>query len=366
MKKQITTSEIAKRAGVSRGTVDRILHNRGKVSPESRAAIEAVLDQVGYQFNLHTSAVSLNKTYRIVVTIPQAVQGEYWGLIKEGIESAANEYYDISLDIRYCLFNQFEAESCEAVYSELLSLSPDGVVIGPVFVDYTVKLCQELDNQGIPYVFVDNFIRDTNPLTSFGTDQFTCGKVIGRLLLSSIPAGSSIAVMDIDRKGNRSKDNFSARKEGLMGYAQQKMAPGAQIHQSIFSGEAALGEKQVMDFLKEHPDVKGIAVLNSRGYLIADILQKNNIPDVHVVSMDLTADNIRCLKNGSIAALVCQRPQHQSFLAVEAIIRYLLYKNSAIEQVNYLPMDIVFQENLAYSQKTEIAWQQISTRFSSK
>lgn len=364
MKKQITTEEIARRCGVSRGSVDRVLHNRGKVSPESRAAIEAVLEQVGYQVNLHTSAISLKKTFRIVVTIPQPEEGAYWGLIREGIEDAADEYYDIRLDIRFCFFDQFVAESCDAVNAEILSLSPDGVVIGPVFVDHTVRLCQELDRRGIPYVFVDNFIQDTHPLTFFVTDQIACGRVMGRLLLSSAPAGSSIAVMDIDRKGNGSEDNFNSRKEGLLSYVQPRMADGAQVCQGYFSSEPESGEKQVMDFIGAHPDVRGIAVLNSRGYLVADILKKNHISDVTVVSMDLTDDNMRCLEDGSICALVCQRPQLQSFLAIEAIIRFLLYKSKAVSRVNYLPIDIVFPDNLAYVQRTDIEWRQVNTRFS--
>ena len=366
MKKQITTEEIARRAGVSRGSVDRVLHNRGKVSPESRAAIEAVLDEVGYQFNLHTSAVSLKKTYRIVVAIPQAVTGEYWGLIKEGIESADDEYYDFNLDIRFCLIDQFVAESCQAAYAELLALKPDGVVIGPVFVDYTIHLCQNLDAMGIPYVFVDTFLQDTNPLTSFVTDQTSCGKVIGRLLTAAIPAGNSLAVMDIDRKGIKSKDNFSRRYEGLLSFARQRLTAGGQVYHGVFSSDTRLGEKQVMDFLRQHPDVKGIGVLNSRGYLVADILSKNNISDVLVVSMDLTTDNIRCLRNNSISALVCQRPQQQSFCAIEAIIRYLLFKNNTTPQINYLPIDIVLPETLEYSLKTDIEWHQINTRFSTK
>lgn len=366
MKKQITTEEIARRAGVSRGSVDRVLHNRGKVSPESRAAIEAVLDEVGYQFNLHTSAVSLKKTYRIVVTIPQAVKGEYWGLIKDGIESAADEYYDFKLDIRFCLIDQFDAESCQAAYAELLALNPDGVVIGPVFVDYTLKLCQDLDRLGIPYVFVDTFLQGAKPLTSFVTDQTSCGKVIGRLLAASIPAGSSLAVMDIDRKGIKSKDNFSRRYEGLLSFARQRLSAGGQIYHGVFSSDSKLGEKQVMDFLRQHPDVKGIGVLNSRGYLVADILSRNNISDVVVISMDLTSDNIRCLRSNSIRALVCQRPQLQSFFSIEAIIRYLLFKNNTTPQINYLPIDIVLPETLDYSLKTDIDWHQINTRFSTR
>ena len=54
-------------AGVSAGTVDRILHRRGNVSAAKREAVEAVLGKVGYKFNIHTSAVSLKRGYHFEV-----------------------------------------------------------------------------------------------------------------------------------------------------------------------------------------------------------------------------------------------------------------------------------------------------------
>ena len=47
MSQKIRIKDIARLAGVSPGTVDRVLHNRGNVSPSARKAIDAVLEQVG-------------------------------------------------------------------------------------------------------------------------------------------------------------------------------------------------------------------------------------------------------------------------------------------------------------------------------
>lgn len=38
-----TIKDIARMAGVSAGTVDRVLHNRGDVSPQSKAKVQKVL-----------------------------------------------------------------------------------------------------------------------------------------------------------------------------------------------------------------------------------------------------------------------------------------------------------------------------------
>ena len=43
----MTITEIAKKSGVSIGTVDRVLHNRGKVSEKTKLAVEAVIEKYG-------------------------------------------------------------------------------------------------------------------------------------------------------------------------------------------------------------------------------------------------------------------------------------------------------------------------------
>ena len=47
----VTSQQIAELAGVSRGTVDRALHNRGRVNPEVAARIQKIAEELGYRPN---------------------------------------------------------------------------------------------------------------------------------------------------------------------------------------------------------------------------------------------------------------------------------------------------------------------------
>lgn len=46
-----TIKDIAREAGVSIGTVDRVLHDRGMVSPETKARILDVMKELDYKPN---------------------------------------------------------------------------------------------------------------------------------------------------------------------------------------------------------------------------------------------------------------------------------------------------------------------------
>lgn len=92
MAQKIRIKDIARLAGVSAGTVDRVLHNRGNVSTEARRAIEAVFREVDYRPNIHLSGISLRRRYTIVATIPEFKQGEYWASVHRGIQRALDVY----------------------------------------------------------------------------------------------------------------------------------------------------------------------------------------------------------------------------------------------------------------------------------
>ena len=211
MARQIKIKDIARMAGVSSGTVDRVLHNRGGVSESSRKAVESILAEVGYRYNIHTSAVSLKKEFNIVITTPVGSPGEYWGAVMSGIEHALNEFSDINIHCKQALYNQFDIYSCRSAFESIMAMSPDAVVIGPTFASETVRLCNDLDKAEVPYVFVDSLIEGTSPVASYTTDQYACGHLIGKLLASFTSRGARYAICGTARVGDEKSNNTQAR-----------------------------------------------------------------------------------------------------------------------------------------------------------
>ena len=69
---KIRIKDIARLAGVSAGTVDRVLHNRGEVSVRTREKIETVLKELDYRPNLYASALASKRHYKVVALFPKA------------------------------------------------------------------------------------------------------------------------------------------------------------------------------------------------------------------------------------------------------------------------------------------------------
>lgn len=350
MPKQASIKEIAEIAGVSPGTVDRILHNRGNVSEPARIAVETALAKVGgYRANIHTSAVSMRKKFVIGIITPTSVPGDYWSSIQHGFSQALDEYSDLHITCIYKYYDQFDSESCQQAYDSLLNETLDAVVIGPTFESMTVELTGKLDKREIPYVFVDSKIDNTNPWSSFTTDQRSCGLTIGRLLL---PSTGKVAVLSSRRAGKFRSTNSILREEGMIQFFKDHGCEDKLIFGKFSAAGDQKARDEVKSFLKEHPDVNGIAILNSRGYIVADAVKSMGINDIRIACFDLTKENRRCMEEGSLSSLICQRPEDQGFNAIHSIIELLIYKGREKGARMLMPIDVIFAENLRYYRET--------------
>ena len=86
---KIRIKDIASLAGVSEGTVDRVLHKRGDVSAKSQEAVKKVLEEMNYTPNLFARSLASKKQYRFVSIIPEYLPEEYWERVDKGFDKAA-------------------------------------------------------------------------------------------------------------------------------------------------------------------------------------------------------------------------------------------------------------------------------------
>ena len=77
-KGKITLKDVARMAGVSRGTVDRVIHERGDVSKQSHDNVMRVIKDIGYEPNIYASILAHDKSRSVLLLLPSFHPGEYW------------------------------------------------------------------------------------------------------------------------------------------------------------------------------------------------------------------------------------------------------------------------------------------------
>mgnify|MGYP000957214200 CR=1 FL=1 len=92
MKKKVTTTDIARMAGVSQATVSMILNKKYNVSfsKETIRKVEQIAEEMGYEVPKRKTRRESRKEKLIVVFCP-TLTSPYYVLLLQGIESVANE-----------------------------------------------------------------------------------------------------------------------------------------------------------------------------------------------------------------------------------------------------------------------------------
>ena len=178
--KQISNSaptifDVAKLAGVSRGTVDRVVYGRGRVSDETKQKVVKAIAELGYSPNPNASSLANRKEYRFACLIPQFKKGDYWEEINKGfIEGAESiKFGSIKLDIH--LYDQTDVDSFISLSKDILRENPSGVIMNAVFKEAVTDFAKELEARKIPYAFIDNKIDELDYTLHYGVDSYKSG-----------------------------------------------------------------------------------------------------------------------------------------------------------------------------------------------
>lgn len=346
---RITIKDIAKEAGVSTGTVDRVLHDRGKVAKDKKKAILAAVKKLGYTPNMYASAMAFNQNFRISCLIPTLKKGGYWELIEAGLNEGARGYSDFRIDVTVSHYDPSDLTSFPKESNAILAGSPDGVILGPTENSQTLEFTNRLDQAGIPYILIDSFVEGTHPMAFFVQNGVSSGEFYASILgYSSQTRGNKIVIFS-NAGGIPSGSN--QQKERARGFTQFILShfPSVEIiHVDFPYKRNKKRDWSILDkFFKEHDDCKIGVFLNSEAYITGEYLETHPQPDFFLAGYDLTAKNKGLLERGIIRFLICQRPGQQGASAVKALAEYFLFKKKDPSSL-YVPIDIINSYNAAY------------------
>jgi LacI family transcriptional regulator, galactose operon repressor len=93
----VTIADVARRAGVGRGTVSRVLNGRPNVDPETRARVQAVIDELDFVPSAAARRLSTGRALAVAVVVPfltrpsvvERLRGIEAGLVEAGLDMLA-------------------------------------------------------------------------------------------------------------------------------------------------------------------------------------------------------------------------------------------------------------------------------------
>jgi LacI family transcriptional regulator len=337
-----TIKEIAEKAGVSIGTVDRVIHKRGRVSPETEGRIQSIIDDLDYRPNLFARVLKLSRTYTFGIFMPDEDQdGGYWALSASGIRRALIELEGNRIQGRFFTYDRYSSDSFERTATILLDACPDGLLIAPILTKYIPELIHQSLPE-MPYAFFDSDIPGLHPISVINQDAYRSGRLAAELITKIARPPAVLLVLrfmpddyHISARCRGFRDFFS----GLEGYAVQEM--GIDVSNDSPSLTAFISR-----FREEHPNLKGIFSTNALTYRAALALEElygSSRPAL--VGYDLIQDNAKWLERGVIDFIISQQPEMQGYRGIYSLYRHVILKEKVDRQV-MMPLDIITRESI--------------------
>ena len=327
MAKRSTINDIAKACGISIGTVDRVLHNRGRCSAETRKLVLETAKALHY-IPKHPDATAHRSLthYRIGILVAADTQaGSFWATSVKGIRQAEDMLNRTNLDVEivYGCQSSFVLEDQIQAINDLLAQNIDALIF-TAFDEGSSFNFDSIIPQSVPYATVINRSWNDSVLFHIGPHDEQLGAVMARevALYCSPDAKVAIIAPNIEIEG------MTKRIRGFAGKVQRELKDMHILQISPVmapspSESYSQVETEVRNLLKLHSDLDAIYITNGFIKNACDAIRSIPGCRVKLFGHEVYADMERDLNDGILAATVYMRPDIQWFNAIDAMAKYL-------------------------------------------
>lgn len=159
---RITLEDIAKRLGVSRVTVSKVLRGHTDISTETSQRVKKVVAEMGYTPNIFARSLSARKSNMIGLIVPKIAHYFFSAVIEAVYDAAFERNYETILTV-----SQENPEREWKHLQALASMRVDGIIISVTQRTDDVERFKWIRKLGIPLVFVDR--KPEKPISGFGS-----------------------------------------------------------------------------------------------------------------------------------------------------------------------------------------------------
>jgi LacI family transcriptional regulator len=320
MKKVVTINDIAKLANVSRGTVDRVVNNRGYVAEDKLKLIKKIIEEQNFVPNTHGRNLALNRSLTIAMVFQEHSEGSYWDpLIK-----AANDFYTnfmhLGVRINYYYFDIKKLSEFKKIEKAIFNGNNDAVITSKpqnAILEGFLKKCKQND---LPFVLVGSTDLRYGALSNLGQDAFKSGRLAGKLMHYQQNQDATYLIFNLYNENNINT-NVVNRINGFKAYIKENSRTKIEVEVVEISVDDPLLENIIKDKVSNLGENDGIFIPNSRAHFIAQFVNKDIVK--RFVGFDLIKENVIALQNGNVDFLINQKPYDQSYQALEILYRYL-------------------------------------------
>lgn len=337
-----TIKEIAALAGVSRGTVDRVLNNRGSVNPATAQKIREIAKALDYKPNKAGLALAAQKKKIKLGVILFSTDNPFFADVLKGVNEKAGDLagYNCSVLVKQIPIN---VDAQLDAIDELLREDVNGIALAPQNDDRIRIRINELSEQGIPVVTLNTDIENSTRIAYVGSNYTRSGRTAAGLLRLMTHGDVRIGIIT-------GSPDILCHTQRIAGFT-DALKP-YQEHMHIISiaetqDDEIASYEQTARLLNEHPEINALFFAAGGVYGGCRAIASLGLAGkLCVVAFDKAETTEQFLRDGILSAVICQQPRIQGKKPLDLLFHYLTSGELPDREYHYTAVDIRILENI--------------------
>ncbi|MFC0386499.1 LacI family DNA-binding transcriptional regulator [Muricoccus vinaceus] len=297
--------DVARMAGVSTATVDRVLHGRAGVRPVTVERVVRAAAALGYILDTLPYAASARRPMRLVFLLPEG-SNRFLSMLGQLVGETRARFESFGMTARAEFIRSFNPELLAKALREA-AREADGIAFMALEHPAVREAVNALAEAGTPTVTLISDIANARRAAYVGLDNRSTGRTAGYLMARFIgPRPAKVAMI----AGSLS---YRAHEEREMGFLHlfTELFPAIEVV-GLREGhdDESKNHRQAKTLLNRHPDLAGIYNIGGGAAGIARALREaRRERETVFIGHGLTPDTRALLIDGTMDAVITQNPR---------------------------------------------------------
>mgnify|MGYP000510094724 CR=1 FL=1 len=337
-----TVNDLAKAAGVSLATVDRVLNARPGVREQTIRRVNEAIERIGYVRDVTAANLARQRRYKFAFVLPEA-PGEFVTLLRAAVTEAAASPIVDRTELTVATVPADDPHFLVKTLRRLGASQIDGIAIFAPETPHVRDEIAHLKENGVAVVALVSDLPNTGRDHFVGVDNIAAGRTAGVLMgrfMREIRGSVLVLASSMQARANA---------ERRLGFDQvmAEQFPAIEVLPSLEGhNDPDTIRRVVSTVLNNRDDIAGIYSLGTGNGVLIDLLDRHGRgQDLVVIAHELTRNTRRALESGTVDAVINQNVGH----IARSALRVLRAKTDGIEILSAqerIRIEIIIRENL--------------------
>lgn len=340
---RVTIKSIADKAQVSRGTVDKVLHDRIGVSSEVRDNIKRIAEEMGYQPNLAGKALAFQKAPLKIGVIILNINDYVFKEIERGVMAAYQELKDFGISVETCIMNSQDAEEQLRCIRKLKKSNISAIALSPLDDQMIRDELEKLTKEKIKIVMFNTYLDNIDKLCFIGQDTKKSGRVAAHLMMKMLPQGGNVLIIS----GIEKLKAVTNRVLGFEEVIQSEFSKLKVIDRVENVIDDTYSYERSMELLSKYNNTINSIYITAGGIGgVGKAILELDRHDIKLVCFDEVPETIELIKKNVIDFTITQDPFKQGYLPIKVIFEYFFQKRTPSNENIYTNIEIRIIDNI--------------------